>query len=150
MSKRNLIIVLSVCLLAVGAVANVKHAVATTATSMSSIATSTLDVICIQKVVDTRDSAIITAADGYYTSTKSALETRRDALKNAWAISKVKERKVAIKKAWADFTKAQKEAKRKLQKAKSAAWKQYRADRKGCGKQAISDDSAGEGADSQL
>ena len=110
------------------------------------------DGACMQAAVDKRDTAIIAAFDKYAASVKSALETRRSALKDAWGKPTPKERRAAIKAAWAAYRKSVRGARQQLNKDKRAVWKQFRLDAKAC-RPASADlgtESGGEGADQSL
>lgn len=87
---------------------------------------------CAQTAVEKRDNAIISAFDTFSASAKAALQSRKDALKAAWAITDRKARRAAIKKAWNDFTAAIKTARKTLNSARKAAWTQYAKDLKDC------------------
>lgn len=127
MSKK-LLIGLVLASLVFGVFAYVKAQEATPTPST----TPAVDLACMQTAVEKRDNAIIAAWDTLSTSIKTALQTRRDALKAAWGISDKKERAKAIKQAWTDFRKTKKESARTFNRARKAAWKQFRADANAC------------------
>lgn len=118
--------------------------------SLIATTTPSFDPSCIKGAVEKRDNAIIAALDVYSASTKTALEARRDALKAAWDITVAKDRRLAIKNVWNNYSKAQREARKKLRSAQKSAWKQFNTDSKSCGKEATTDDRTGEGIDAQL
>jgi hypothetical protein len=99
-------------------------------TSSANSTNRTVDLAKMQAAVDTRDSAIILAWDKYSTDVKSALETRKTALKAAWALTDKATRKTAIKGAWTNYRKAIKLARETFKKAKNDAWTQWRIDSK--------------------
>ncbi len=116
-------------------------------------ATSTpprFDAVCMQTAVDKRDSAIISAWDVYSAAVKSALSARKDALKSAWGITDAKERRAAIKKAWADFSSAVRQARKDFNSARKSAWKTFMADRRACGTGAVREDNSSERNDAAL
>lgn len=88
--------------------------------------------LCVQIAVDTRDTALLTAIEVDYTATKLALETRKTALKAAWALSTAKERKNAISKAWKEYKTALKSSNDTLKKARKTAWNKFKDDFKIC------------------
>ncbi|TAL20454.1 hypothetical protein EPN90_00995 [Patescibacteria group bacterium] len=112
-----------------------------------------LDLACVQSAVEKRDNAIIAAVDTYSTHVKTALTTRRDALKAAWGMADRVERRKAIRAAWDAFRGTWRKEKRALTDARRAAWKQFRADAKACkatGASGVSLENGGEGADASL
>ncbi len=95
--------------------------------------------VCIQNVVEKRDTAIITAYTKYSSAVLTALNTRKAELKTAWAITTKNERRKAIAAAWAKFKKTQAGARSAWAKEKNAAWKAFKTEAKGC-KVTTSDD----------
>ncbi len=91
-----------------------------------------IDTACMVSAVDKRDTAIIGAVDAFSTAVKTALETRRDALKAAWAISDKTQRNAALKAAWAGFQGTWKTASQALRTQKKDAWSAFNADAKQC------------------
>lgn len=91
-----------------------------------------VDLVCMQNAVVTREDAIIAAFDTYHANVKTALTTRRDALKAAWAISDRDDRKEAIRKAWSDFKGTWKKERKALNEAKKATWKKFNETSKTC------------------
>ena len=110
----------------------------------------TVDVACIQAAIDKRDNAIITAVDTFHDAAKSALQTRRDALKAAWGNTDRDVRRAAIKAAWESYRNSLRSARKALRESRRSAWSQFAADRKACGRGAQADDRTGGGADAQL
>ncbi len=117
-------------------------AVTTTTTTAPAAPKPALDVACIQGAIEKRDTAIIGGVDAFGTAIKSALTTRKDALKAAWAVEKAKDRRAARKAAWAAYDKAAKDAHSALKSVRNGAWSTYKTDLKAC-KAA----DAGEGVD---
>ncbi len=109
-----------------------------------------IDTACMQSTVDKRDSALITAVDTFGTAVKTALQTRKDALKAAWGNTDVKARRSAIKAAWNTYAATSRDARKALSNSRKGIWKQFYADRKVCGPTAATEDNTSEGADSQL
>ncbi|MBI4034184.1 MAG: hypothetical protein HY378_01395 [Candidatus Brennerbacteria bacterium] len=107
-------------------------------------------VFCVRSAIDKRDNAIISAANTFHALVTSALQTRINALKSAWANTDEKARKTALKTAWSAYRDATKKARRDLQSARKAAWKQYETDRKACGAGAVKEPGGGQGADASL
>lgn len=124
----------------------------TTATTTPPVR-KTLDLACMQSAVEKRDNAIIAAFDAYSASVKTALTTRRDALKAAWGLTDRIQRRDAINAAWKAHRKARNDAFRTLRDARRAAWKQFRADAKTCkatGTSGTATEFSGEGVDATL
>lgn len=92
----------------------------------------TVDPVCVQNAVTKRENAIIAGVDAFSTTVKSALQTRRDSLVNAWSITDKNQRRAAIKTAWDAFRGTWKSASTALRNARKAAWAQYRTDAKAC------------------
>lgn len=107
------------------------------------------DPTCMQNAVDKRDSALIAAVDKYAAAAKTALETRKSALKESWAKPTAKERASAIRAAWAAYRKAIAAAKKTFRKEKKNVWAQFYKDRKAC-KQAGNPDTTNESVDNDL
>ncbi len=87
---------------------------------------------CISTAVDKRDTAIA----GTFDTLKTAVNTRKDALKAAWALTDTAARKTALKAAW----KAYKDTIKTTRTARKDAWKTFRTDVKACGTSASSED----------
>ena len=83
---------------------------------------------------------MIAAVDKYSAAWKSALQTRKEELKKAWAIPERKERVRAILGAWKSYLKNMREAKKNYKTATREIWKTYKEERKLCGRGVISDD----------
>lgn len=98
----------------------------------ASTETKPVDLVCMQNGVGTREDAIIAALYTYHTNAKTALATRRDALKAAWTISDKDARKEAIRKASSDFKGTWKKERKTLNAAKKAVWKKFKEIRKTC------------------
>ena len=109
-----------------------------------------LDPVCMQNATVKRDDAIIAGLDTFSSSVKVALQTRRDSLKAAWAITDNTQRKTAIKTAWTAFQGTWKKTKQAMRNAKKTAWQQFRTERKACGSVVISNDQTGESVDAGL
>lgn len=93
---------------------------------------ATVNPVCMAAAVTKRENAIIAGVDGFANTAKSALQTRRDSLVNAWSIIDKAQRRTAIKAAWDVFKGTWKNAGTALKNARKAAWTQYRADTKAC------------------
>lgn len=134
------------------------NATSTGSTSTSSTATlnegqkikaAQVNLECMQNAVDARDTAIITALDAFHASAKSALETRKAALKTAWGITDRLARRTALKTAWNAYISAMRAARKTFRDARMAAWKAFNVGRKACGR-GHEDDRGAEGYDNQL
>lgn len=105
---------------------------------------------CVITAVEKRDNAIIAATDTFSAAVKTALTTRRDALKTAWGLTDRKERRAALKAAWKAYKDAVVKARKDLNAAKRAAWKQWDKDRRACKGTPNDEAGAASGADSSL
>jgi len=90
------------------------------------------DLVCAQTAVEKRDNAVLAGFTTYSDGVKVALTARRDALKAAWGIVDKIARKVAVKKAWIDYSAAVKTARKAFKLATKNAWKQFNEDKKAC------------------
>jgi hypothetical protein len=102
------------------------------AASSSSSRPVKYDGACMSSAVDKRDTAVVTAFDTFSASLKTALTTRKDALKAGWSQTSTDARKSALKAAWQTFQQSQKSAREAFRKSKQAAWKQFKTDAKTC------------------
>ena len=102
----------------------------------------------MQAAVEKRDTAIIAGVDTYTASVKAALQTRKDAIKAAWALTDKNARNNAIKAAWTAFQGTWKKTSQGMKATKKTAWQTFRADAKACGQTGA--DSSGEGMDAGL
>lgn len=110
----------------------------------------TFDPICVQNAIDKRDNAIIAATDVYSAAAKTALQTRRDALKAAWALADRKARHSALTAAWKAYRSSLSKARKDFNKARAAAWKQWGIDRKACKDTPNDEFGTGAGVDATL
>jgi len=109
-----------------------------------------VNLACMQTAVGKRDTAIISAFDAFYTTTKQALETRKAAMVSAWGITDKAQRKTALTTAWKTYRDTQKAARQTLNKARKEAWQTFYTDRKACGTTGASEDSGTEAMDVNL
>lgn len=107
-----------------------------------------VDSACMQAAVEKRDSAIIAGVDTYTASVKAGLQTRKDAIKAAWALTDKTARNNAMKAAWAAFQGTWKKASQGMKAVKKTAWQTFRTDAKACGQTGA--DSSGESVDASL
>ena len=92
----------------------------------------TVDVVCAQTAVNTRDNSLISAVDTKAVSVKAALATRRDALKAAYALTDASARRMAIKAAWNAYESSIKTARSAMHQSRTSAWEKFRTDMKTC------------------
>jgi hypothetical protein len=90
------------------------------------------DLQCMQRAVEKRESAFINSFDTYYASVRTAMISRKDALKNAWGISDSTQRKEAIKTAGKNFATSEKNARKVRRDADKAAAKTYKTEAEAC------------------
>lgn len=107
-----------------------------------------IDLPCVQAAVEKRDSALETSWDKLSAAVKSALGSRKNALKDAWGKADKKERRGAINKAWKDYQAAVKAGRNAFKTERRAAWSQYKKDGKAC--HATVEDSSLESVDNTL
>ncbi|MBU6415076.1 hypothetical protein KGQ34_02455 [Patescibacteria group bacterium] len=120
------------------------------ATSAQPAVQKTVDLACMQTAVEKRDNAIISALDAYSSAVKTALQTRRDALKDAWGITDRKQRRSALRTAWNAFKGTWRNAAKSLRIAKRDAWMQFNKDQRTCKGNAGDEPAGGQGVDAQL
>lgn len=108
----------------------------------------TLDAACMQTAVEKRDNAIMAGVDAYALSVKTALTTRRDALKAAWALTDATQRSAANKAAWTAFQGTWKKASQSVKASRKAAWAAFKTDAKACGQTGA--EASGESTDNQI
>lgn len=99
----------------------------------------TFDVACAQTAVDARDTTIISAFDTFSVSMKTALETRKVAVKAAWSQPTADERNAARKAANQTYNTSAKTVHRELHVARKTAWDTHKSDMKKCGASAGTD-----------
>lgn len=119
-----------------------------TATPTLKIAPKTVDLACMQNSVDKRDTAIISSWDKFTSVVKSALETRKAALKSAWSNSDAKARREVIKKSWSDYRNTIRTARKTFNSERKAVWNKFNVERKNCG--GLPEDATTESVDNQL
>lgn len=122
----------------------------TATTSTSTAPRNTVNVACIQSAIDTRDNALVSALGSYSSSATSALNTRKDALKAAWALTAAKDRRAAIKSAWKTYRSSVSTIRSDFRKAKKSAWTSFYSARKACGPQHAVEDSTTQSVDNEL
>lgn len=115
----------------------------------TNVASAAAILTCVQTAVEKRDAAIIAAFDTFSAAAKNLLTVRKDELVAAWALTDAKARRLAIKAAWAKYSKGLKEARDAFKKTKKSAWTQWNKDRKAC-RASAGDDKGAEGYDAGL
>ncbi len=109
----------------------------------------TINVACIQAAIEKRDTAVVSAYDTLHTSIVSALNARKQALKDAWAKTDRLERRTALKSAWSTYHQSRMGAQKTWRTARRDVWKTFRTDAKACGP-TTTVDGMNEGADASL
>lgn len=94
---------------------------------------ATVDLICMQKAVETHENASITASTTFSTNLKKLQETKRDALKAAWTLADQQKREEAVRTAMKNFMEGMKLENQAMKKAEKDSNKQFREDSKKCG-----------------
>lgn len=92
----------------------------------------TVNVACIQAAIDKRDTAVISAYDTLHTSIVAALNTRKEALKSAWAKTERIERRTALKNAWAAYHASRRSAQQAWRASRRTVWQTFRTEAKAC------------------
>lgn len=93
----------------------------------------TLDLACIAKAVDTRETSIMSTQTKFSASWSAALAARKDALAKAWGTEDATARRTAREAAWRAFDAAMKTARATNNSERTAAWTKYQTDRAACG-----------------
>jgi len=91
-----------------------------------------MDLVCLQKAVEKRETAIIAAHDQLSAAIKNALETRKIELIKAWVIENRFERNKARIKTWNNFRKAKREAKKTYNTSIKNIWKEFHQETQNC------------------
>lgn len=91
-----------------------------------------VDTACMQTAVEKRDNAVIVAVKTFNDSWVKALETRRDELKAAWAMTDPAARKTAVRNAWKKYRESRKMSRETFKSARKNAWSTFKADAKAC------------------
>jgi len=92
----------------------------------AAFARTTFDVQCMQTAVEKRESTFISAFDAYYASVRTAMISRKDAVKSAWAITDSTQRENAIRNADKNFTTSERAAKKVRRDAEKVAAKIFK------------------------
>lgn len=96
-------------------------------------ANKTLDLACLSKAVETRETSIMGTQTKFSSAWQSALTARKDALVKAWGTEDATARRAARQAAWTAFDSAMKAARSTNNTERTAAWTKYQADRAACG-----------------
>lgn len=94
--------------------------------------TSGPDLTCMVNAIETRETVIIAAWEKYTAAIKTALETRKSSLKDAWGQTDKQKRREGRNNAWNEYKKARIAARKEFEKERRAAWLQFVKDRKAC------------------
>lgn len=134
-----------------------KMATSTNATSTSSVSssgratTTQVALECIGNAVGTREESIMSAQETFSASIKTALQTRKDALRSAWNNTNAKERKTAVKSVWNNFKTGSKTAVNALKDSRKSAWSAFETARKNCkggaSEDGLAEENEGKGID---
>lgn len=92
-----------------------------------------VDATCVSAAVSAREDAIMDAWTTFNTDVTTILTNRKTALVSAWAITDSKERRTAVKDAWATAKKDRKETAAEYKKVKKEAWAEFKTAAKACG-----------------
>lgn len=97
------------------------------------VAKKNVDVACVASAVGVREDAIMSAWDKFDDAVTAVLTARKSALVSAWALTDVKERRKAIKDAWATAKKSRREAAKTYASERKSAWVAFKNTVKACG-----------------
>jgi len=98
----------------------------------SSTATSTkgigknLDATCMASAVSAREETLMDAWSDMSSSTLAALMVRKTALNSAWVLTTVKERSLAVSKAWKAWRSDKKEITADFRSERKGAWETFK------------------------
>lgn len=120
---------------------------ATTTSSSSNPSRKTVDLVCMQTVVDTRENALLAARITQGNAISTAYQIRKPALHEAWNIANKTARRSAVKAAWKTWNDSMKKANKDWRTAKHAAWVKFEKDRKTCRGISISEEVGNETSD---
>lgn len=98
----------------------------------TSMATTAMNVPCIQSAVDKRDSTISSGVSNFSFTLVRALGARKTSLKAAWAVNITKTRIEALRTSWNTYKSALQQARRQMTDAKRTAWVQFYMNAKAC------------------
>lgn len=87
--------------------------------------TSPVDAACMQAAIDTRDFAIVQAGFFFVQSWASAIDNRRNALRNAWFMTDREQRRDAINAAWRQYKDAKKAARENYNRSRKDIWRSF-------------------------
>ena len=87
---------------------------------------------CIQTAIEKEQGAFITSIDTYYATVRSAMISRKDALRTAWSISDSKQRRDTVRNAEKNFTTTERNAAKTRRDADRAAEKTFKSEAKLC------------------
>jgi uncharacterized protein (DUF342 family) len=108
-------------------------ALADNATSSRNSSAATIEkIVCVGKVTNTREQAIIAAMTTYTSAVNSAYSTRASQLQQAYTATTTVAVKIAVKKSWSSYTSAVKTARKNWVKARNTAWSDYKTAIKAC------------------
>lgn len=103
----------------------------------------TIDNVCVQKAVATREASLGSAWGAFGTAVGAAYTKRAASLNTAWGMTDAKARNAAIKAAWSVFATDRKTARTTFSTAQKNAWTTFRTAVKSCsgGETSISADA---------
>ncbi len=88
---------------------------------------------CMQTAIETRDTNLIAFFDSYHAAAKSAIQTRKEALKSAWNITENDQRKIFLKSIWKNYRTTLKSARQSFKDNRKNTWEQFKDTAKECG-----------------
>jgi hypothetical protein len=120
-------------------------AAATTSVDATAAAevTAQADLSCMGTAVIAREDAVIAARTSFNANIMTAMNVRRDGLKNAYTIANAADRRAAIKNVWRTFNDSMTKARTSYRTSVNAAWKTFMEASAKCGSTVTNDDRGG-------
>lgn len=98
----------------------------------SAVTKPIIDMSCIKRAVDSRESKLGTSFSTFSSSIGTAYSTRRASLATAYDLTDKKARREAVRKAFNTFRDSAKKARTDFRASRESAWKTFESDRKAC------------------
>lgn len=102
------------------------HAESTSTSTTARNNTKTADIACMSDAIDTREDTLIAAWEEMSSSTVIALHKRHDNLVDAWSLTSIKERTLALVKTWKEWRTEKKTITAEFRKDRKAAWDEFK------------------------
>lgn len=113
-------------------------------------AVSSAKATCIQHAVARRETSLIAAFDAYHKDLRNSMGTRKEALKNAWGKTILKERRDALKLAWKNFRNDRVNLRKTYRDSQKSAWNIFKDEQRDCKTTTLQEDNAGQAEDNNI